>query len=56
MWRLYYFDIRTLVIIDEKYSYKLHISWGILLKVRKDSNRLTKKVDFCIRCHPSAAV
>jgi hypothetical protein len=30
---LYYFDIYTSVIIDEKYSYKLHISLGTLPEV-----------------------
>lgn len=42
LWWLYYFDICTLIIIDENYSYKLHISWGILPEVRKDTGRLMK--------------
>jgi hypothetical protein len=54
MWWFCCFEIRTLVDIEEKFSHKLHISWGILPEVWKDADRLIKKVDFCIRCHASA--
>jgi hypothetical protein len=44
----YYIGIRTLVIIDEMNSHKLHISWGIRPEVWKDAHWLIKKWIFVL--------